>query len=126
MTEERDPVADIMIGFFAAMCAPAILAGVIALPVVGPYAVAIMLYVFLIALMHVTFLAIPLYWLISRFWKPGPGTVLIMAVLIGTLPLSFAISGRPTFEAWPLSLFGFVGGGAFLGFAHRGRVGEGY
>lgn len=113
---------DAFAGFVAAVCAPALIAGLIAVPF-SPVAAILVLYAAaVVALMHVMLLAVPLYLLIGRWWTPGPVTILVSAALIGALPVSFLSVGRPTLEVWPLALFGLAGGCAFLVFANRGPV----
>jgi len=41
---------------------------------------------FVIAALHVLFLAAPLYWWIEYYRRPSPGVVLLASALIGTLP----------------------------------------
>src|ERR1700754_4580286 len=119
-----DGKMDICAGFVAATCAPALIAALITIPLLGPVAFLVLLVAFAIALTHVLLVAIPLYLLIKRWWTPGPGTVLIAAPLIGTVPVTLLAGVPPDPSTLLFTLSGFVGGCAFLFFANRERMDE--
>lgn len=124
--EDDAPVPDHLAGFIAATLAPAAIAGLIALPIFGPFALAVFMCALMIAMLHVIIVAAPLYVLISHLWRPGPVTILVLAPLIGGAPVTLLAWNGLNAGTGIFALCGFVGGIAFLIFANRMPVNEGY
>jgi hypothetical protein len=122
MASTADPYA----GFVAATCAPALLAGTIALPVAGFFAFYVIVAAFFIAMLHVLLLAAPAYALLGLRKTPGPLAILVASLLIGALPMPILFGGGAGIfpAAWWLAPFGLSGGIAFLLVTRRGWPGD--
>jgi hypothetical protein len=110
MTGRTEPI-DVRAGMAWAAMAPA-LAGALFGLAGGPLlAIAVFGLAIGISLAHVILLALPLYGLLRLAGlRPGPGTALVSAILIGAVPAGLKFGVMVGF--WG-GLFGLIGGGAF-------------
>ena len=124
-TDRDELEVDATRGFIAAACAPALVAAGFGL-IGGPFAIVIFVLALAIAGLHVALLAAPLYALLSLWREPGPAIVLPASVLIGGLPVPL-LFGWPFVPGVPIgSIFGLIGGIAFLAWSRREGMDEGY
>jgi hypothetical protein len=123
MTCHAEPV-DVLGSMAIAAIAPALAAALIGLLIAGPPGAVLVFGIALaVAGVHVAILALPLHFLLTLLgWRPGAGTALIAAPVIGGLPAGLLIT--PGAGIWG-GLFGLIGGGAFCAMSIlRGEGGE--
>lgn len=113
MTSELDrfPAA-----FVAAAATPAVVTGLFFFVLAGPGGFLFGFFIaFILAALHVVFLAVPIHALLRCRRTPGPMLVLVFSFLIGSLPLPLLLGAQELSTGFLIfGLLGMSGGLAFL------------